>query len=162
VKGSHANGFTLIEVLVVITIVGVMAGVATFAFGNLDGRWLQSEAGRLRQVLNHAVDTALMDQTNLKWTYQAEHKRYRFEILDREGEWQPAPGAAFEAHQFERAVEVDLEQPGQPFDRDDAALYFSASGEYSPFRLALKQGDNTWVLSGDGINTVVPGEAARQ
>ena len=56
-----ARGFTLIEVLVVVVIVGIVSGLVLFSFGVLgDDRSLQREARRLSSLVELASEEALM------------------------------------------------------------------------------------------------------
>lgn len=56
-----ARGFTLIEVLVVVVIVGIVSAVVLLSFGVLgDDRSLQQQARRLSSLIEVAADEALM------------------------------------------------------------------------------------------------------
>ncbi len=157
-------GFTLIEVLVVITIVGILVGVATYSFGQLDHRWLRAEADRLRILLDHAADTALLDQQMLRWSYHAQEIGYRFYRLDDSGDWREIHRAPLRRHGFERAVALALATPDNPWrdpgDKEPGdktsppSLYFSPAGEYSPFELNLSHAGSTFSLLGDGLNSL--------
>jgi type II secretion system protein H len=59
VRNAATAGFTLIEMLVVITIIGLMIGGAVLALGVVGrDRSLENEANRLRAVLDYARDRA--------------------------------------------------------------------------------------------------------
>lgn len=58
-------GFTLVEILLVVVIIGVMAGLASLAIGSNGARQLQQEAMRLQQRLLLAQDEAAYSQTHL-------------------------------------------------------------------------------------------------
>lgn len=59
-------GFTLIEILVVIFIVSIVALAATLNFSNYgNGRVVDAESYRLKQILNLTAQTAILEQTDL-------------------------------------------------------------------------------------------------
>lgn len=165
------KGFTLIEVLVVITTIGILVGVVTYSFAQLDHRWLRAETDRLRILLDHAADTALMEQQMLRWSYHERENGYRFYRLDDSGNWRENKGAPLRRHPFERSIALDLETPDNPWresgDKESGnkksppSLYFSPAGEYSPFELSLSHAGSTFTLKGDGLNSpaIVPGDS---
>lgn len=83
------GGFTLLEVLVVLLIVGIVASFAVLAVGNrsLDDR-LTLEARRLNQLIRLASDTAVIESTQVGLIVNAHG--YRFVAL-RDGKWLPFP-----------------------------------------------------------------------
>ena len=57
----RSNGFSLIEILVVIVIIGIISGIALLSLGILgDDRQLQTEARRLTSLIEVAQDEAMM------------------------------------------------------------------------------------------------------
>lgn len=76
-KGSDA-GMTLVEIVVALTIVGVMAGIAVLSVGAADrGAGAETEARRLAARIALAADRALIDgqAINLMW----DERGYRFD-----------------------------------------------------------------------------------
>ena len=62
---TRARGFTLLETLLVLTLVGILAGLA-----------YPSYARHLRQGERQSVQTALQQQLLLQEQYRAQHQRY--------------------------------------------------------------------------------------
>ena len=91
VRRDGEAGVTLVEVLVVLAIVGVMAGVAVLGLGATDrGARAEAEARRLADRLELAADEALVTGTPHALVWDAEG--YRFLAWDRaESEWTDAP-----------------------------------------------------------------------
>ena len=125
------QGFTLLEVLMVITIVSIMVSVTVLSFGALDQRRLNSEVSKLQLALNQASDAALMKQINLGWFFQEEDNTYYFLQLSDKGTWiEPESSQIqkniFRSHTLNSAIHLSIEVPPKPFEL--------SSFEHSPFK----------------------------
>jgi general secretion pathway protein H len=156
---SSQRGFTLLEVLIVITIVGIIVGVTTLSFGALDQRRLASEASRLHLAFNHAADTALMKQQTLGWFYREEQNDYWFSLLNEAGEWTSSNEPLFSPYPINAPTTLSIEPTGQRTDTntddDKPSLLFLASGEYTPFELKILDSKHSPItLNGDGFGEI--------
>lgn len=70
------KGFTLIEVLVVLTIMSIMLGLVTANFAMDERQSLQQEAHKLALLMRHASDTARTTGKPIAW--QATKQGYIF------------------------------------------------------------------------------------
>ena len=75
-------GFTLIEILVVIAILGIAAAAVALSVSRSDGRLLQEETARLGALFRIAQDEARISGRALVW--EADLAGYRFRPLDEE------------------------------------------------------------------------------
>lgn len=85
----RSRGFTLIEVMVVLVILGITATAVTFSIGGLQARETEREVDRLRLVLEAAGERAATHGTPLEIEFLP--GRYRFSLLDADGQWRPVP-----------------------------------------------------------------------
>lgn len=140
------GGFTLLEVLVVVAIIGIVAGAALLTFGDGGLRELRSEGRRLSQVLEWAADEAVFRQTQLGVFVDGDGYR----IV----EWSPAKQAwlpprdgeqALAARHWRGRFQHDLQVDGEGVLDDETVgwpdLLFMASGDFVPFQLRLTIAD---------------------
>lgn len=149
-------GFTLLEVLVTLALIGILTGVALLSVGGFSGadRQLEREAQRLHARIEHHRDEAvLLGQTRgLRLTSD----RYRLLRHDDDDGWQPLDdghvlpsGLEFHLRVDGRSVILDPEADGPP------QIRLTASGEVSPFRIELHGPHDTgYRLSADLLGTV--------
>ena len=130
------RGFTLLEVLVTLALMGILTGLAVLSVSGLSGQdqRLEREVQRLAVRLEHHRDEAvLLGETRGLWLLP---DRYQFLRRSDESEWQ-ALGAE---HRLPSEWELALyfENRGVDLDPDDPPrIWLTASGEINPFELTL-------------------------
>lgn len=156
------RGFTLLELMVVLGIVGVLAGIVVLNFVGADReRNLQTEAIRLAALVELARTEATM--RNARMGLFVDEAEYAFATFDPEtGDWvRPEEGpfrprTAPDGVTFSAATET-LELPGRPArGRARNALpdiLIFASGEQTPFTVEILPawGSTPWLVHSDGI-----------
>ena len=139
---SRQRGFTLLEILLVVVIIGVMAGMAVLAVGNNDARYLQQESERLLQVMRMAQDEAILKQENLGLYLTREGYQF-LSYNQQERDWTELSAPPFATHRFQLPLRVDLSIEGSGIslqssdDQSEPQLVFLSSGENSVFILTL-------------------------
>jgi len=147
---GYGHGFTLLEVLVVLVIIGIVAGfvVMSIGSGTTDDR-LRTEAQRVVQLMSLASQTAVINSRQLGFIAGA--NGYHFVQL-RDNRWQPFPDdrplrpRAVPAPLYLQLSANDMKLPpsgGAPSDNnskhsDTPEVLFLSSGENTPFTLLVK------------------------
>jgi len=149
----HGNGFTLIEVLVVVTIIGIISAVVVLSVGNLgDDRELQTEARRITSLIEMASDEATLQGRD--FGLELLQSGYRFVEYDAlTGQWsevfgdelmrlrQLAQDTEFDLFLEDRRVLLDIDAADSA--QNDAADDNYLSEAYLPHILILSSGDIT-------------------
>lgn len=173
----HA-GFTLLELLLVMTIIGILAATVTLAVSDVGTRQrVQTEAERVALAIELARTEALT--RNEIWGLSVSPTGYAFQTYDPDaGKWEVIDEPPFLPRQAEDglrfAVQAQLGQRPQADEDGDATPPFLASedddtgsagfpsvailpgGEITPFEVVVSSGDlPPWSARSDGIARVL-------
>jgi len=146
-------GFTLIEILVVLVVLGIAASLVVVNLGRDDRRDLQREAKRLAGALEHAAAVAQWSSETLG--ISAEGHVYRFWRRDATGQWTAFTGDEVLAARALPAgfAVLPTSYAGTPLP-PDAVVPFRASGRNEPYALTLTSPAGDIVVSADPLNRV--------
>ena len=138
-------GVTLIEMLVVLSIISIAAGVLTLRFSNLTGNDPKAEAGQLADVLTQAGETALYsgNPSALIWSQTG----YRVETFKPGLGWKVTEGHG----QHDLAAGLSLRRN----DGHDGPLMIAPSGIALPARFLLTSADAAWGVAFNGLSAEV-------
>src|SRR5690606_36062231 len=177
-SNNFARGFTLLELLVVLVIVAVMAGLLVFGAQDSPARQLQREARALAALINTAADEAVSRSIEIGLVLG--EQGYRFVYFDPETKrWQPLQRPPLAEHRFDERYAVGFQLDGERLDEnarkrlqqfiasgvsdteadlsdDDnkPLLLMMSSGEITPFVLTLTNDVAAYTLRSDGFNAV--------
>lgn len=140
-KDSKQNGFTLLELLVVLFIIGISVTFATLSFsGRAIEDQLDNEARRLKQIMRLAAEESVLQGVELGM--KSDGEKYSFLLIGEEG-WVAYEGdTPFKVHSLPDGIqlEVTVEDFSLPVPEENELLpqiVFLSSGELTPFALDL-------------------------
>lgn len=161
----RTSGFSLLEILVVLTILAVLTGTVMLSFTGAESEQaLKGAAERMAMRIELARQHSLT--RNREWGIFVEEDGYRFAEFDPEQQiWTEKNQRPFNENDLPDlvALSLDLEEyDSLPFEEQDELpqiLIFS-SGEITPFSLLLEPEWETrpWQVTSDGLARV---EASR-
>jgi len=140
----HARGFTLVEVMVVVIIIGIVfaGGVALLDRG-LRGQ-LDQEVERFNLLYQLTHDEAMMNSAHRGIGLYLDG--YAFYRLDTQGQWSPLADKPLQPRSYPAGIRgwlyldgLQVSLPAQPPAKPQ--LWLLASGETRPFELVLQAPD---------------------
>jgi general secretion pathway protein H len=166
----RASGFTLVEMLIVVVIIGIVATIVTLSTGVL-GRdsEMEDQAKRVSAVVGQAREEAELQ--GLEMGILVAKNSYEFVQYDRRKQiWMPVegdplyesrelpPGLSFRLwlEQKEVVLKPDLEAYAKPPEKLTPHIMILSSGEVMPFDLRLEREgtDTRWHVSAGADNSL--------
>ncbi|MGE0370290.1 MAG: type II secretion system minor pseudopilin GspH [Gammaproteobacteria bacterium] len=150
---GRGHGFTLLEILVVVLIIGIVLTLATLALRDDIDERLKTEARRLAALLTLASQETVLQGSEMAAVFTPQG--YRFQVLE-EDKWVDAGDAVLRARQLAEDLTLFIEVEGETEsardkDAEEPRIYLLSSGEMTPFTLTLKDRNSTatYQLRGD-------------
>ncbi|MEA1082156.1 type II secretion system minor pseudopilin GspH [Marinobacter qingdaonensis] len=159
---TQQSGFTLIEILVVLIIVGLLASLAVFTFGgSSQQRELENEVRDLYLLMQTASEQAVFNNRELG--LQIFPEGYQFVAYeDESGDWAASGERLFRSRSFPdwlevtKFIESDAPRLASAEDELRPDVVFFSSGETTPFEFefTIRRGDSDYlqVLASDGVS----------
>ncbi len=157
------SGFTLIEILVVLIVVGLLASLAVFTLGGSSRqRELENEVRELYLLMQTASEQAVLN--NLEMGVRLEEGGYQFVAFqDQTARWKASGERIFQPGAFPdwlvatEYIENDAPRLASKEDRELPDVVFFSSGETTPFQIEFTVGSDTdymHVLESDGVTGI--------
>lgn len=143
---ARQAGFTLIEILVVLVVIGLLASLAVMTMGGSSrDREMENEVRELYLLMQTASEQAVLNNTELGLIL--DEGGYRFVAWeDRSGEWKEPAEPMFRLRRFPEWITVteyienDTPRLASEEDRLRPDVVFFSSGETTPFELEFTLG----------------------
>ena len=163
---ARQKGFTLIEIMVVMVIIGVMAAMAAVVVsGNKERRQLENEARKLLAILQLTQEESVFQNVEIGVSIDSEG--YEFKALDETNmSWVAMSQDFLKKRSFPEWLDVEFKGQGKEIKLPSAntdtktflpQLLFLSSGEGTPFTVILKikqLPDIQYKLESDGLNAI--------
>lgn len=144
-----ARGFTLVEVMVVMVIIGITLGMVSLNAIPSPEQNLQAEARRIALLLQLARDEAIV--RNRLVAFEADSERYRF-LVRNETRWDPVTqDDMLRERAFKSAPVTLLLDPPGAGAANPLRITFGREPVDRPFVLTLGNGDSRVAIRADGI-----------
>jgi general secretion pathway protein H len=146
---ARSSGFTLLELLVVMVIVGVTLGMVSFNAMPSERQALHNDAQRIALLLQLARDEAIV--RNHPIAFEAEADRYRF-LLHEDNIWQAIrQDDMLREREFKRAPVIFSISPPSSAQATPLRIIFGREPVGVPFVLTLATGESSVAIRADGI-----------
>ena len=154
---QNHRGFTLIEVITVVFIIGVIITFAGLSVGQHSDKTLEEEAKRLHYLIKLASEESVLKSTSLAMEFTKEG--YQFvqiagdQFVPLEGDKQ------FRKREFPGEMKIEMELYGQAVSFEDPErvprIYILSSGEVTDFKISLSLEDSPpYTITGNIIGQI--------
>ena len=147
------RGFTLIEVLVVLVIMGLFVGLVSNITRPDDRALLRLETERLAQLLDLAATESRLSGKRIAWT--AEGNGYRFWRFGADTDWSEIRDVdSLRPRTLPQGMRIAGLRVENRFLQEHKRLEFSAYGPTLAFSIETSFGDAHWTVEGSPIGEV--------
>ena len=158
-RNAPGRGFTLLEILVVVVIIGALAGAVVLAVDSGSARQLERESDRFSALLQQACEQAELGGRDIGVLMQDDGYGFATQV---DGYWKPQPAdVVLRQRKWIDGLLGEMTRDGRRVAFNDASsgevlpqMICYSSGELTPFVLSLKLGDDEVRIEGKGDGSV--------
>jgi len=137
-RPAKSAGFTLLEILVVVIIIGVVASVFLLSVDTGDQDPARDQARRFAALTRLAGQEAMLGSKDMAVELFADG--YRF-VVNEDQQWRPVEDAVLSPQQFPEGIswQIHIDGSGNGTDATDEVprIYLFSTGEMTPFEVIL-------------------------
>ncbi len=147
----NQRGFTLVEILVVMLLMGIVAAAVVVNISPSDSQAVQIEASRLADMLEQTAEDAQDSGETIAW--QGQGDSYAFWKKNDQGDWQEiADDNFYRSGNLGNDVGFGAIRVEGVILPPDQRLVFNPSGVNRPFVITLQKGAASASISSDAMN----------
>ena len=117
-KRYYSTGFTLVEIMVVLAIIGTLVGLATISVSGVGERELRQEANRMLQLMRIAYEDAEIYQKDIAISLKGDKQYEFYEFSDQDMSWVPSSSEYLHPRTLGEFYEIELELFDHDMDTD--------------------------------------------
>ena len=142
-------GYTLLEILVVLVIISIVAGMAILTIGHNDNKEVQTFTRELAQTLSLAEEQALLQPATLGLMLTTRSFRfYEFRQTRAQTGWRPVSDRELGMHSVPKDIQLSLQIDDKILSLESTegkipVLFVSTNGTLTPFTLLIGKKNQT-------------------
>jgi general secretion pathway protein H len=146
IRRRAANGYTLVEILVVLFIISIVTSVALLSIGRNENKQLETFANELTQIMTLAEEQAMLQPLVLGVSLSEDKVRFTSLQTAKDGKknlWEPLQNSILNKHNIPNGIQLRIDVGGTrttSIDKDDQKnpqIIISTNGDVTPFTIYI-------------------------